>query len=144
MHSLLRRFLSALVIALSLVLCACSGSTPLDIEKYHGKWVFINYWATWCESCKLEIPELNAFAKSHPNTVIFFGVNYDGLKSNALRQAIAAAHFTFPVLKTDPAATLKLGAVNVVPTTFVFDPNGYFVTTLVGPQSQMSLDKIIR
>ena len=144
MRNRLKQLLVLAVALLPLMLCACSDNNTLDLEKYHGKWVFINYWATWCESCKLEIPELNAFAKSHPNTVVFFGVNYDGLKSTALRQAIAQAHITFSILKTDPADALKLGAVNVVPTTFVFGPNGYFVTTLIGPQSQMSLDKIIR
>ena len=128
----------------TLLLCACSGHTSsFHIAKYRNKWVFINYWATWCESCKLEIPALNAFAKQHSKNVVVLGVNYDNLQGDALKQAIQKMHITFKVLKADPGECLKLETVNVVPTTFVFAPQGHWVATLVGPQNQHSLTKII-
>ena len=143
----IRKNLLLVICFLAMTLCACSGntsSTTLNLDNFHGKWVFINYWASWCESCKLEIPELNAFSKKHSRNVVFFGVNYDGLKGHALKQAMMQAHITFTVLTTDPDESLKLGPINAVPTTFVFDPNGNLVDTLLGPQSQIALEKIIK
>lgn len=147
MFKIIKTLLLSTIFLVSLLLCACSGNTPptsFNLQQFHGKWVFINYWASWCESCKLEIPELNAFSKKHANNVTFFGVNYDGLQGDQLNKAIAQVHIHFTVLKTDPAPSLKLGQIDVVPMTFVFNPNGKLVDTLLGPQSQISLEKIIK
>lgn len=146
MVRMIKSSLLSIIFFAAFFLSACSDNTSseLNLEKFHGKWVFINYWASWCESCKLEIPELNAFAKKHAGNVVFFGVNYDGLEGSALKRAIAQSHITFTVLTDDPKESLKLGPVNAVPTTFVFDPQGNLVDTLLGPQSQTSLEKIIK
>lgn len=146
MIRIIKSSLFAIIFFSAMILSACSDNTSseLNLGKFHGRWVFINYWASWCESCKLEIPELNAFAKKHSSDVVFLGVNYDGLEGSALKRAIEQAHIEFTVLTSDPHDTLKLGPVNAVPTTFVFDPQGNLADTLLGPQSQTNLEKIIK
>lgn len=109
----------------------------------HGKWVFINYWATWCTACMAEIPELNKFYQTHQNRVIVLGVNYDSLNPSALNNAITQFRIIFPVLTTDPAKILHLSNAGVVPTTYVFNPQGNLVKILLGPQTKNKLDDII-
>ena len=108
-----------------------------------GKWVFINYWATWCTACLAEIPQLNKFYFAHKDNVILLGVNYDSLSIAELNNAIAKFKIGFPVLTKDPAKTLHLESTDVVPTTYVFNPTGNLVKILRGPQIQSSLNKII-
>ncbi|MFT4997247.1 MAG: thiol-disulfide isomerase/thioredoxin, partial [Flavobacteriales bacterium] len=65
------------VIALSVILSACSPSNNDPLANAKGKWTYINYWATWCKPCIEEIPELNEFAAQNPYLVVL-GVNFDG------------------------------------------------------------------
>lgn len=108
-----------------------------------GKWVFINYWATWCHSCMAEIPQLNQFYLAHKDRVVVLGVNYDTLDLTALNNAIEKLKINFPVLTKNPADTLKLSDTGVVPTTYVINPQGHVIKTLLGPQTLANLDSII-
>jgi thiol-disulfide isomerase/thioredoxin len=121
-----------------------SNGNKIIFSALQGKWVFINYWATWCHPCMAEIPQLNQFYLTHKDRVVVLGVNYDALDSTALNDAIQKLKINFPVLTKDPAKTLSLDDTGVVPTTYVFNPNGSLVKTLLGPQTKNNLDKIIR
>lgn len=136
------------------ILTACSSASrsvtlttstgeKIPFSSLKGKWVFINYWATWCHSCRAEMPELNQFYQSNTKNVALFAVNYDSLQSAALNQATQALKIHFPVLAENPAKSLNLPDTTVVPTTYVFNPQGKLVKTLLGPQTKTELEKII-
>ncbi len=146
----LRKIFLALLLTLGLV--ACSGQpsfhdangNKISLSDYKGKWVFVNYWATWCHSCVHEIPELNAFNKSHQANAAVLGVNYDGLQPPQLNQAITKFSIQFPVLEENPQQKLNLANVDVVPTTFLIDPKGHVVKALLGPQTSKTLEAAIK
>ena len=89
------KYLLILMISLILTGCGNGKDDPLlrDINghSFHfsdlrGKWVFINYWATWCGPCKKEIPQLNQFYESNKQKdVVVFGVNYDQVPSKEIK-----------------------------------------------------------
>ena len=117
--------------------------TPIvlnDIEGRHitfsslkGKWIFINYWASWCAPCLNEIKTINQFYKTHDNSkFIFFAVNYEGLAKSTQINLIQKHHIHYPSLATDPAASLKLGDITGVPVTFVYNPQGKLEDTVYG------------
>lgn len=117
-----------------------SNGNVVRLADYLGKWVFINYWASWCEPCTKEIPVLNAFYKSQPSSkVIVLGVSYDHATPQQLPQFIKHVGAQFPTLTTDPATQLGFNEIAGLPTTFVIGPNGRLQKTLQGPQSQTSL-----
>lgn len=120
-----------------------SENKAADSSKWQGKWVVINYWATWCDACGQEIPELNSFYQRHQNQIIMYGVNYDNLPLQQLRIAISQMQIRFPVLQSDPAKPLHLPTLNVLPTTFILDPQGNLVKQLVGPQTAKDLENIV-
>lgn len=134
------------LLPLMLIVSAC---TPPEFETsegssgrfadFRGKWLVINYWATWCKPCIEEIPELNRFATNHSDRVVVLGVDFDSKQGDALKQSIEKLGITFPVLAEDPSGTLVFPRPKVLPTTVLFDPSGKLHKTLVGPQTGDSL-----
>lgn len=109
-----------------------------------GKWVLINYWASWCQPCIDEIPELNNFyEKNKENNVALFAVNYDALPLRMQQQLIKQFDIHYPSLKRDPANALQLGDIRGVPVTFVFNPQGQLSNTLYGGQTVESLKEVL-
>jgi thiol-disulfide isomerase/thioredoxin len=116
----------------------------IPFATLQGKWVFINYWASWCQSCIDEIPELNNFYnKNKHNDVAVFAVNYDALPTVTQKQLIRQFGIKYPSLKKDPAFVLKLGHIRAVPVTFVFNPKGELTDTLYGGQTMASLKEVL-
>lgn len=113
-------------------------------SKLKGKWIFINYWASWCQTCLDEIPQLNRFYKRHKkDSVILFGVNYDALSLYEQNKLIKKLHIKYPNLAADPAYALHLGNIRGVPATFIFNPKGQLVKTIYGGISTKMLERII-
>lgn len=130
-----------------LTLSACSKPDFTTVDGANGqfnqgKWVLINYWATWCGPCREEIPDLNKFAQANANVQVY-GVNYDGLEGEPLANAIADLGIAFPSLNTDPAPQLGVARPTVLPTTLLLGPDGRVIATLTGPQTQESLARAI-
>jgi thiol-disulfide isomerase/thioredoxin len=104
-----------------------------------GRWILVNYWASWCEPCIKEIPELNRFAQEQADKVTVFAVNFDGAQGPELRQQVEKLQFAIPVLLADPAARLGYERPQALPSTFVFGPDGKFRQVLQGEQTVASL-----
>ena len=117
------------------------GSVSLD--ELQGKVVLINYWAEWCRPCRIEIPELNAFAEQHPGRVRVFSVNFDGVAGEALRRQVEALGIEFDTLLQDPRADLAVAASGGLPETIVLNPKGEVQDVLFGPQTRQSLETIL-
>jgi thiol-disulfide isomerase/thioredoxin len=99
---------------------------PYHFAMHTGKWIVLNYWATWCQFCINEIPELNKFADAIKNKpVIFFAVNYDNV-SDGEQQAFAVDHgIHYLLLHNNPFETLiSRTRISTLPTTFVISPDG--------------------
>lgn len=116
----------------------------ISFSSLKGKWVLINYWASWCKTCVEEIPEFNRFFQKHGNdTVALFGVNYDSLPLNKQNNLIKELNIQYPSLSTNPAFALGLGDITGVPVTFVFNPAGELVNTLYGGQDVKALENAV-
>ncbi len=102
-------------------------------------WTVINYWAKWCAPCREEIPELNAFAARHADSVQVLGVNYDGLRDEALAADIQALQIAFPILLGDPHDALGIERPTALPATIIISPDGVVTDVLLGPQTEHSL-----
>jgi thiol-disulfide isomerase/thioredoxin len=117
----------------------------IPLSSLSGKWVYLNYWASWCQPCLEEIPELNRFYDQHKNDKNFamFAVNYDSLPIAQQEILLQQLGIRYPALKYDPRSLLKLGHIQGVPVTFVFNPQGELSETLYGSQTAKSLSQVI-
>ncbi len=116
---------------------------PVNFADYKGKWVVISYWATWCNVCMEEIPDLNAFYRAHRNEVVMFGVNYEDGSGKDLPRRIQESGVTFPTLAYDPKGHFGVGRIRGLPTTLLIGPDGRLKRVLVGSQSKRDLESAI-
>ncbi|MFC3908352.1 TlpA family protein disulfide reductase [Legionella dresdenensis] len=115
----------------------------INFSALKGKWVLINYWASWCHPCIDEIAELNRFYQTHKDNVALFAVNFDALPLAEQKDLARKYELTYPALAEDPGSALNLGDIRGVPVTFVFDPEGNYRETLYGGQTEASLAKAV-
>ena len=119
--------------------------TPIALKPsdYRDRWLLINYWALWCKPCRIEISELNALALLAPERVAVVGVDYDGHTGAELGDAIATMGITVPTVIQDPSPAFGFQRPVVLPTTYLFNPEGRLVGQLQGPQSLEKLTALI-
>jgi len=141
---------SLLTILTVLVLASCQQPDFLDTQGHgyryadlEGKWLIVNYWATWCGPCIKEIPELNKIAEEHQDILWVFGVNFDEPDAEEMQAQVEKMKIEFPVYAIDPAVDLGITKPDVLPTTFVFFIDGNLHSTLVGPQTEASLLEVL-
>ncbi|MCP4765982.1 MAG: TlpA family protein disulfide reductase [Gammaproteobacteria bacterium] len=103
------------------------------VSDYRGKWLIINFWATWCAPCLKEMPELERFYQQNWNTAQVWGVSFEDGDKAAIQAYVDRLGITFPLLGYGQDPLTGYGAVNVLPTTFLIDPNGLFQHRFEGP-----------
>lgn len=119
------------------------ANKKISLGSLKGKWVVINYWASWCKPCYKEIPALNAFAKKYKEKVEVLGVSYDHVEVDQLPAIIKKMGIEFVTLKYDPALKLGIEHVPGLPATYIINPKGKLVKTLLGEQTEKSLARNI-
>jgi thiol-disulfide isomerase/thioredoxin len=109
--------------------------SPKSLSDYHGKLLFLNFWATWCPPCKAEIPEMARFYREHAdNPVEIAAVNLTASESGieAVKTFVRERNIPFPVLIDDQNIAEFLFQVTAVPTTFVISPEGIILGKKTG------------
>ncbi|MDP2313117.1 MAG: TlpA disulfide reductase family protein [Pseudomonadota bacterium] len=91
------------------------------LAELRGQTVVLNFWATWCGPCRMEVPGLSAFARAHPDIPVL-GIAVDG-EPDALRKAAEDLGIDYLVLRAD-AETRKAYGVSTLPTTVIVGPDG--------------------
>ena len=117
------------------------------LSDYKGKWVVVNYWATWCPPCVKEIPELAAFHEAHANKdAIVLGVNHEDKDPAAVRAFMDNFMATMPIVRAadGPASKTPFGALKGLPTTFMITPQGELVAAHTGMVNQEALETFIK
>jgi thiol-disulfide isomerase/thioredoxin len=136
------------VVLLVLALAGCekielerAQGTKLSWDTLRGQWVLVNYWAEWCKPCLEEIPELNELDKAPDITVL--GVNFDGVRGDALVELGERMGIEFTMLADDPGPGLRWKLPLALPATFLVNPDGDLVETRFGPQTEEELRAVI-
>jgi thiol-disulfide isomerase/thioredoxin len=145
-RNIIYRFLFGALFTLSIVMCANAQAEPADftlpdmenkqhkLSDYRGKWVVVNYWATWCPPCLAEIPELVDFHEDHKDKdAVVLGVNFEDIGIEGLKRFSEEYFMNYPVLRTMPGPSSALGPIPGLPTTYLVSPKGEIVARQVGP-----------
>jgi len=117
------------------------------LSDYRGKWVVVNYWATWCPPCLEEIPELEVFHNNHKDKLaVVLGVNMESIGTEQLRKFVEDQFISYPILLAgeDPGGNQLLGKVPGLPTSYLVNPRGEIVAREVGPINAASIEKFIQ
>lgn len=115
-----------------------------SLEQYRGKWLIVNYWATWCKTCKKELPDLVSIHKdSSESDIVVVGINFESIKPEQLKTFVSEHQINYPVLMSKPVPATPLGRVFALPTTYIIDPTGKLVAGQVGLVRQQDLENYI-
>jgi len=115
------------------------------LSDYRGKWVVVNYWATWCPPCLDEIPELVDFHEAHQaRDAVVIGINYEDSNPAELKSFVDEFMITYPILKADLGKPNVFGQLYGLPTTYIVSPEGKLVQTRTGAVSREFLENAIK
>jgi thiol-disulfide isomerase/thioredoxin len=148
------RILFALLLSIAVPLSALAVDMPLtdisgnkvNLSSYQGKWVVVNYWATWCPPCIIEMPELQAFHDRHAaaDDAIVLGINTELIGKQQLQQFLDDYFISYPTFVSKPTQQSELGLIPGLPTTFLVTPQGKVVARQVGPVTQEMIEQFIK
>lgn len=116
------------------------SSGHFTLAQFRGKWVLVNFMATWCQPCQQEMPQLQRFYQEHAKRgdAIVLTVADDSSNVAQLRAFLALRGATWPAVN-DPAATVTYG-LQGLPSSFLVAPNGLVYAYLLGEVRASELD----
>ena len=118
------------------------GGGTFSLRALKGRWVVINFFATWCDPCKNEYPQLVRFAGQHQGTAQVVGVVYEDRSADALRFHRAEGG-TWPIVADPSAQIADRYLVSALPQSFVIDPRGDLVAHIFGGVTVAKLDQAL-
>jgi thiol-disulfide isomerase/thioredoxin len=125
----------------------------VTLEQYKGQVVLVNFWATWCEPCKVEIPWMIGFQKKYSSrgfTILGVSMDEDGKK--AIDPFLEKQRFdvdgqkeamNYPILLGNDSIADKFGSIVGLPTSMLFSRDGKKIKTIVGLVNHDDISKAI-
>lgn len=124
------------------VLTDSAGKTHA-LSDYKGKWVFVNYWATWCPPCLEEIPDLVSFSDDNKNVKVI-GVVFDYPNKAAVTKYVDDMLMSYPIVYGDDGVEKQIGSAQVLPTTYIYNPRGELFKVKRGIVTKQYLNSLIK
>jgi len=116
-----------------------------SLSQYAGKWVIVNYWATWCPPCLEEMPEFVALYDARKDKdVMVLGVVFDYENIQAVNDYVDDMLVSYPIVLGNDAITQSIGPAEVLPTTYLYNPKGQLVKVKHGLVSRAYLETVMR
>ncbi len=114
-----------------------------DLSAERGKWVIVNFWATWCAPCIKEMPDLSAYVAAHAN-VTAIGLAYDDSERSDIVAFVKAHPVVYPISQVDTSNPPKdFETPRGLPTTYLIAPDGHVAKQFTGPIAAKDIDAVI-
>src|SRR5512135_1632739 len=88
------------------------------LQDYRGKWVLVNFWATWCPPCLEEIPDLIALHDDKKNNLVVIGIAMDYRNAKQVTDFADGLLVDYPIVLGNAQVANQIGPVQGLPTTY--------------------------
>lgn len=105
---------------------------PIDQSGWRGKVVLLNFWATWCGPCRMEIPDLIKLQERYRDNLVIVGLSVDEVPAEVVHAFAVSQKINYPVAIVDDQIEKLFGGVTSIPSTFIVNPDGGIVQRHVG------------
>jgi len=127
----------------NLAVTTLDGKT-FDLTAQKGKWVIVNYWATWCSPCLKELPDISAFVAKHKDKVAAIGLDFEDSPKADIEKFLGKHPLSYPVAQVDIDNPPKdFDPPRGLPNTYVIAPDGTVAKAFLGPITSKDLAGII-
>jgi thiol-disulfide isomerase/thioredoxin len=116
----------------------------VSLSDFRGKWVIVNFWATWCPPCLDEIPDLVEFHEKHKDDdAVVVGISFEEVNTEYLQEFVESHFMSYPVLRMEPVPVTALGPVTGLPTTYILSPDGERIARQEGPVTGAAIEAFL-
>ena len=117
----------------------------VHLSDYRGKAVLLNFWATWCPPCKIEMPWFVELQKQYgPQGFVVLGVAMDDAGKDTIAKFTAQMGLNYPTLLGSDKVADSYGGVDALPTTFYIGRDGKIVSRVFGLVNHSDVEDNIR
>lgn len=114
------------------------------LSQYKGKWVIVNYWATWCAPCLEEVPDLVALYDSRKNKdVMIVGAVFEYQNAKEVSDYVNDMLISYPIVLGDDDVIKQIGYTEALPTTYIYNPKGELVKVKRGLITKQYLEALM-
>jgi thiol-disulfide isomerase/thioredoxin len=111
-----------------------------SLAQYKGKWVLVNFWATWCPPCNVEIPDLIALTKGNPKNLVVLGIAMEYQDPDKVITFAQSKGINYPIVLGDDKIAAQIGKIDGLPTTYLYNPKGKLVAYNLGALTREAVE----
>lgn len=121
------------------------GGEEITLSEQQGKVVIVNFWGSWCEPCKREMPAFQAYWESAPDDVMMIGVGGKQDSEDRSRAFAESFDITYPIGRDSGGDRVASGSiatdytVTFYPMTYLISPNGVISSLVIGEMDEDDL-----
>ncbi|MDD5438694.1 MAG: TlpA disulfide reductase family protein [Candidatus Omnitrophica bacterium] len=120
------------------------NGNPVKLSSYQGKVIILNFFATWCPPCRMEMPDFNELYRERQNEVVVIGINVGDESVPAIKNFVDRNKLLFPIAKDDGTVNQAYGPFRAIPVTVVIGKDFNIARQYIGARTKAVFENDIK